>query len=162
TREAALVLAVVNHPALLDGLAEAFAELDLSTRELDRLRRAALDAYAHGAADAVAMTAALDAAGCAAALEQAAAALLPGDWWVGGDANLVDVDVAWRHASALHVKVRALHKELRSAEQDFGRDFTDDNFRRIVEIQRQLSAVEGSEAAIENFGGASGRVVKAM
>ncbi|GLK78420.1 DNA primase [Methylopila turkensis] len=161
-REVALLLAPINHPSLLESLAEAFAELDLSTRDLDRLRRAALDAYAHGASDRDEMREALRAADCGALLDRADAALLSSNWWVGEGADPVDAAVAWRHAAALHNKVRALHKELRSAEQDFGRDFTDDNFRRIVEIQRQLSAAEGSEASIENFGGASGRSVRAM
>jgi DNA primase len=162
-REVALVLAMVNHPALLDELAEPFAELDLSTRDLDRLRRATLDAYARGAADRDAMRAAL--AGSpehAAVLQRADAALLASNWWVDVAADPVDAAVAWRHAAALHMKVRALHRELRSAEQDFGREFTDDNFRRIVEIQRQLSTADGAEASIDGFGGASGRIVRPM
>ena len=161
-REVALVLAVVNHPQMLGDLAEPFAELDLSTRDLDRLRRAALDAYARGAITREAMRDALSATDGGALLARADAALLASNWWVGPDADPRDAETAWRHAAALHIKVRALHRELRSAEQDFGRDFTDDNFRRIVEIQRQLSAAEGSEASIENFGGASGRTVRSM
>ena len=162
SREVALVLAVINHPALLDQLAEAFAELELATRELDRLRRATLEAYSAGAADRDAVRAAIEAAGESVALERVDAAAQSGDWWVGPHADPADVAMAWRHASALHIKVRALNTELRIAEQDFGRDFTDGNFRRIVEIQRQLATVEGSEASLENFGGASGRVVRPM
>jgi DNA primase len=161
-REVALTLALINHPVLLDELAEAFAELEITTRELDRLRRAALDAYAAGAQDRQAMRAALEAGAETAALARAEAALLAGDWWVGPAADPADVSMAWRHAAALHVKVRALHTELRAAEQDFGRDFTDGNFRRIVEIQRQLATAEGAEASIEGFGGASGRTVRPM
>lgn len=161
-REVALVLAVINHPGLLDDLAEAFAELDLTSRDLDRLRRGALDAYACGAHDAASMRAALEAAELWEVMERAAGVLVTGNWWVGVDADRADAAVAWRHASALHNKVRALHRELRSAEHDFGREFTDDNFRRIVDIQRQLAAAEGSEASIENFGGASGRSIRPM
>ncbi|PZQ15758.1 MAG: DNA primase [Ancylobacter novellus] len=163
-REVALVLAVVNHPTLLDELAEAFAELELATRELDRLRRAALEAYAGGASDRDSVRAAILDGAERAALERAEAALQAGarDWWVGEDADPADVSVAWRHASALHIKVRALNTELRAAELDFGRDFTDGNFLRIVEIQRQLATAEGAEASIEGFGGASGRAVRAM
>jgi DNA primase len=161
-REAALTLALVNHPALLDELAEAFAELDLTTRDLDRLRRAVLDAYAAGATDRDALRARLAAGEDASALSRAEGALLAGDWWVGPGADPADVSMAWRHAAALHVKVRALNTELRAAEQDFGRDFTDGNFRRIVEIQRQLATAEGAEASIEGFGGASGRTIRPM
>ena len=85
---------------------------------------------------------------------------IQGDWWAGPEADTRDAGVGWRHACALHYKVRALHTELRAAEQDFGQDFTDGNFRRIVEIQRQLATTEGAEAAIEGFGGASGRTVR--
>ncbi|MFJ5486421.1 hypothetical protein ACIKTA_01680 [Hansschlegelia beijingensis] len=156
------MLAIANHPALLDHLAEAFAELELTSRELAKLRTAVLDAYAHGALERAAIVLELDAAGLAPLLERARAALLPGDWWVGDEADPADVGLAWRHAAALHNKVRALHRELREAEQEFGREFTDTNFRRIVEIQRQLSTAEGSEASIDGFGGASGRAVRPM
>lgn len=163
-REVALVIAIVNHPTLLDELAESFAELELGTRELDRLRRAALDAYASGASDRDSVRAAILAGDERSALERAEAALQAGarDWWVGEGADPADVSVAWRHASALHIKVRALNTELREAELDFGRDFTDGNFLRIVEIQRQLATAEGAEASIEGFGGASGRSVRPM
>ncbi|GLK67391.1 DNA primase [Hansschlegelia plantiphila] len=161
-REVALALAVANHPTLLDELAEMFAELEFSSRDLDKLRRAILDSYAHGAHDRDAMRADLAAAGLDALVDRAQGALLSSEWWVSVDADPADAAVAWRHASALHIKVRALHRELRAAEQEFGRDFTDDNFRRIVEIQRQLSTAEGSEASIDGFGGASGRVVRPM
>lgn len=159
-REVALVVAMIEHPELLDELAEAFAELEFGARELDRLRRAALDAYATGASDGPAMRAAIAAAGEGAALERVDAARLAGDWWAGPEADPRDASMGWRHACALHYKVRALNTELRAAEQDFGRDFTDGNFRRIVEIQRQLATTEGAEAAIEGFGGASGRTVR--
>ncbi|WP_020177761.1 DNA primase [Methylopila sp. M107] len=160
TREVALALAMVDHPELLDELAEAFAELEFASRELDRLRRAILDAYAAGASDGPAMRAVLVAGAERAGLERADAARLAGDWWAGPEADIRDASMGWRHACALHYKVRALHTELRTAEQDFGRDFTDGNFRRIVEIQRQLATTEGAEAAIEGFGGASGRTVR--
>lgn len=161
-REVALALAIVNHPQLLDDLAETFAELEFSSRELDRLRRATLDSYAAGAADRDAVRAALVAGVDAAVLERAEAAWLPAAWWVGPDADPADALLGWRHAFALHNKVRALNTELRTAELDFGRDFTDGNFRRIVEIQRQLATTEGAEASIEGFGGASGRAVRPM
>jgi len=162
SREVALVLAIANHPALLDQLAEAFAELELTSRELAKLRTSVLDAYAHGALEREAIVVELEAAGLGPLLERARSALLPGDWWVGDEADPADVGLAWRHAAALHNKVRALHRELREAEQEFGREFTDANFRRIVEIQRQLSTAEGSEASIDGFGGASGRAVRPM
>lgn len=163
-REVALVIAMVNHPTLLDELAEGFAELELGTRELDRLRRALLEAYASGASDRDAVRAAILEGDERGALERAEAALQAGarDWWVGEEADPADVSVAWRHASALHIKVRALNTELREAELDFGREFTDGNFLRIVEIQRQLATAEGAEASIEGFGGASGRTVRPM
>ena len=161
-REVALTLAMVNHPILLDELAEAFVEIEMTSRELDRLRRATLDAYAAGAGAGVAVRDLLAAGPERDALDRAEAALLAGDWWVRSDADPADVSMAWRHACALHIKVRALNTELRAAELDFGREFTDGNFRRIVEIQRQLATAEGAEASIEGFGGASGRTVRPM
>jgi DNA primase len=161
-REVALVMVIANHPILLDELAEAFAELEFSSRDLDRLRRAMLDAYAHGAHERDAMRAELEQSGCGPLAERARIALPSSEWWAAPESDVADAAVAWRHVSALHIKVRALHRELREAEQEFGRDFTDENFRRIVEIQRQLATAEGAEASIEGFGGASGRAVRPM
>jgi len=141
-----------------------FIQDEFGARELDRLRRAVLEAYVGGASDRDAVRAAILDGEERSALERAEAAIAAGarDWWVGEDADPADVSMAWRHACALHIKVRALNTELREAELDFGRDFTEGNFLRIVEIQRQMATAEGAEASIEGFGGASGRTVRPM
>jgi DNA primase len=84
------------------------------------------------------------------------------EWWTDAGTAVTDAETGFRHALALHVKVSALHNELRSAEAALGQEPSEDNFRRVVEVQRGLRAVEGSEAAIEGFGGASGRPARSL
>ena len=50
-REAALLVALIRHPHLLDRHAETLSEVELTAPELDRLRFAALDAASHGEAE---------------------------------------------------------------------------------------------------------------
>ena len=66
------------------------------------------------------------------------------------------------HSLALHQKAHALHKELRAAEAALRQDTTEENFSHLVDIQNQLSKVEGTEAAIEGFGAASGRPARSL
>ena len=62
-----------------------------------------------------------------------------------------------KQALSLHRRARALHKELQLAELALGKDFTEANLGRLKDIQTQLSALGGIEAAMEGFGAQSGR-----
>jgi len=157
-REAALVVALLNHPQLIDRHAEDFAHLELTSPDLDALRCAALNAAGHGeAASAEELSGALARAGLSGQLARAQAALPPGVWWALLSADDVDAETGFRHTVALHRKAHALHSELRAAELALGQDATEENFSRLVDIQKQLTSVEGTEASIEGFGAASGR-----
>ncbi len=162
-REAALLIALIRHPRLLDRHAETLSELELTSPELDRLRRVAIDAAAHDEAqNAEMMEGAVARAGLSASLARAEAALTPGLWWAATSADDLDAETGFLHSLALHQKAHALHKELRAAEAALGQDTTEENFSHLVDIQNQLSKVEGTEAAIEGFGAASGRPARSL
>ncbi|MGH6853373.1 MAG: DNA primase, partial [Methylocella sp.] len=58
---------------------------------------------------------------------------------------------------SLHRRAWALHRELQLAELALGKDSSEANLGRLKDIQAQLSALEGIEAAVEGFGALSGR-----
>jgi DNA primase len=62
-----------------------------------------------------------------------------------------------KQALALHHRTRALHKELQLAELALVKDTSEANLGRLKDIQAQLSALGGIEAAREDFGAHSGR-----
>jgi len=160
TREALLLVAVVNHPWLLDTHAEELAELEFRHPDADRLRRAVLDA-AHDVADTAAMREVLGTRGFGGILARVEAALThPSDWPARGGAAPGDVAAWWTHVVTLHRKTRTLNKELKDAEQALGAELSEENLMWLRDVQERLSALEGTEALIEGFGAASGRPVR--
>lgn len=78
-------------------------------------------------------------------------------WPALPDAALDDAREAFFQALSLHRQSRALDRELKAAEAALAQETTEENFRRLVDIQAQLHATQAIEALIEGFGGASGR-----
>ena len=163
-REAFILLIVVNHPSLAAAHAEDLAELELESPDLARLRDVVLHAVAEGGAAADDLRGALAQAGSTALLTALEAATPP-NWCAAPAASPLDAAAALRQALALHRRARALHREMRAAEaalaaDDHADEQTDEKertFARLRDIQAQLSALEGAEAAIEGFGEPSGR-----
>jgi DNA primase len=62
-----------------------------------------------------------------------------------------------KQALSLHRRAEALHKELQLAELALVMDCSEANLGRLKDIQAQLSALGGIEAAREGFGAQSGR-----
>jgi len=153
-REALLVAMIVNHPHLLQEEAESFAALELSSRELDRLRREILDIAAHQAvADAAALDVRLREAGFAALLDRLAAVARRGrHGFASAGASRRDTLTGWRHTAALHRKSSTLHKELRAAERALAEEGSEESLARLKDIQAQIEGLDGREALIEGFG----------
>jgi DNA primase len=158
-REALILMTVLNHPWLLEQHAEDFSDLEFRHADADRLRRAIFDAAADlPSADAASMRAAVEARGCADLLAAVAAALThPSDWPAREEAAEDDVARWWDHVVTLHRKQMTLHRELRDAERALGEEPSDDHLRWLQDVQSRLSALEGAEALIEDFGVSSGR-----
>jgi DNA primase len=158
-REALILLAVINHPWLLDTHAEELAVLEFRHQDGDRLRAAIMDAAAtehpHNPAS---MRAAIGARGQAALLARVEHSIThPSDWPAREDTAREDVTLWWTHVVGLHRKSRTLHRELKDAEVALGGEPSEENLIWLRDIQERLAALEGAEASIEGFGASSGR-----
>jgi DNA primase len=159
-REATIIVALVNHPALID---ENFAHvefLDLANSDLLKLHAAILDAMAHDAADERgAVIATIERAGCGGIWERAVELIKRARQWPALEtAALDDARDAFNQALHLQRSARTLHRELKQAQAALDADPSDENFRHLVEIQAQFNDVQATEALIEGFGVSSGRV----
>jgi DNA primase len=156
-REALILLAVINHPWLLDQHAEEFAELDLLHPDANRLRQAILDAGAHREVEGNLRTliAERELGPVVARIEAALTHL--SDWPARPGAATEDVGQWWRHVLTLHHKNRTLNRELKEAERALGEEPSERNFAWLLDVQGRLAAIEGTEASIEGFGALSGR-----
>jgi len=163
-REALILLAVVNHPWLLDTHAEEFAELEFLHSDADQLRRALLDAsHDHGQPAAAAPRAAIAARGLTSVLDRLEAAIThTSDWPARAGAASDDVTHWWTHVVTLHRKKRTLNRELKDAERALGEQPTDANLSWLRDVQVRISALDGSEALIEGFGVMSGRSARGV
>ncbi len=164
SRDALILLAVMNHPWLLADHAEELAELELAHRDADSLRRALLDAAAAGSVgDSETLAQRLEQAGCGPALASIKRAIThASDWGVRADAAAEDVLTLWHQIVSLHRKKRTLSKELKEAERALGTEPTDANFAWLKDVQQRLANLDGTEALIEGFGAPSGRPARSM
>jgi DNA primase len=163
-REALILLAVLNHPWLLDSHAEEFAELELLHRDADQLRRAILDAaVGHAAVEAEELRAAVAGRGLGPLLARLGSTIThTADWPAQAGAASEDVAQWWTHVVTLHRKARTLNKELKEAERALGEEPSEANLAWLRDVQGRLSALGGTEALIDGFGALSGRPVRAL
>jgi DNA primase len=160
-REATLLLATINHPDLADRHCELFGAVEFGSAVLDALRQLVLHEAAEGNADPAAIRQAIEARGHGPLLARLDASVRARrEWWAEAGAAAEDAETGFRHTLALHVKARALHNELRTAQTALAREPTDEHLSRVVEVKRSLDAVEGYEAAIEGFGAATRRAAQ--
>ncbi|MDI6027081.1 DNA primase [Corticibacterium sp. UT-5YL-CI-8] len=161
-REATIVVALVNHPALVDENFEHVEFLDLANADLRRLHAALLDALAHGEHSREQVLAAIDRAGLSEIWERAMSLMRKArEWTALEDAAIEDARDAFAQSLHLHRSARTLHKELKQAETALATDPTDENYRHLIEIQAQFRDVQATEALIEGFGVSSGRAGRA-
>lgn len=158
-RETVLVVALCNHPRLIDENFEAVETLDVVHPDLRRLHAALIDALAHGVAhERHAVADALDRAGLAETWQRALELVRRARQWPAlEDAAIEDARDAFAQALHLHHSARTLHRELKAAEAALAAEPTDENYRHLVEIQAQFRDMQATEALIEGFGVSSGR-----
>ena len=159
-RETAIVVAIINHPQLLDQHFDTVERIELSHLELRRLRDVAVDVAAHAAhPDRAAMLAAIGARGLAASWDKAEGLMRRARQWTAlAEAAPEDAGEAFLQTLHLHRSAGFLHKELRAAETALANDPTDENYRHLVDIQAQLRDAQATEALIDGFGVLSGKV----
>jgi DNA primase len=162
TREALILLAVINHPWLLEIHAEDLAAMEFRHPDGDRLRRAVLDASAgHVPLTPANVRAAISARDLGTVLARVEGSIThPSDWPAREGAAEEDVNLWWTHVVSLHHKSRTLHKELKDAELALGDAPSEENLAWLRDVQVRLAALDGAEALIDGFGGASGRPVR--
>ncbi len=162
-REATIIVALINHPALIDENFEHVEFLDLANSDLMRLHAAILDAMAHDMADdRHAVIATIERAGCGDIWERAVGLIRRARQWPALEtAALEDARDAFNQAMHLQRSARTLHKELKQAESALATDPTDENYRHLIEIQAQFRDVQATEALVEGFGVTSGQAGRA-
>jgi len=158
-RERAILMAIVNHPRLLDDFAEVFAELEFSGAELDRLKREIIDIAALEASlDAATLRDHLHRKGFGPLLDRTDSQFQRlREWFVLPEAAANDVRTGFRQMVALHRKAVTLAKDLRLAEAALAEHPTDENLKVLNEIRDQVRSAAGEEALIDGFGEESGR-----
>jgi len=161
SREALILLAVINHPWLLETHAEDLAALEFRHMDGDRLRRAILEATSGHALTPTELRAAIAGRDLGAVLARVEMSIThPSDWPAREGAAQEDVSLWWTHVVSLHRKSRTLHKELKDAELALGTEPSEENLARLRDVQAQLAGLEGAEALVDGFGAPSGRPVR--
>ena len=162
-RETVLVLSILHHPTLGLEFFDAFSALAVEHPVLRAVHGALVDALAaaeeppaaeelrerleeRGLGDAVAR--------CDAQVRGARV------WQVLADAAYEDARDGWLQAVRQHERSRELRRELALAEAAVVEDATQENYERMMRITREIADESGSEALIESFGLASGRIVR--
>lgn len=163
-REAAIILSLVNHPALVEDKFETLAALDFETATAQKVLGEVMGLVVrHHDISTEDLRAALGVRGHGAALERMAQTLSrQGVWQIGADIALVDAETGLSHALALHNKKVQLNRELKAAEAALGEDPSDETFERLRDIKNQITTVDGTEALIEGFGSLSGRATRSF
>ncbi|MGO9238073.1 MAG: DNA primase [Methylocella sp.] len=166
-REGLILLLLLNHPGLIGKHVEDLAEIEFSNAEVGTLRDALIAFSVSPAAAAPLDSTSPDAASLRAATEGQgfgpilhkldAMAAHASHWYVKAGAAEADAEEVLKQALSLHHRARALHKELQLAELALGKDSSEVNLGRLKDIQAQLSALGGIEAAVDGFGVQSGR-----
>lgn len=158
-REATLIVAIVNHPALVDEFFEHVEFLDLGNGDLRKLHSVLLDTLAHNTqAGREALVGAFGLAGLGEVWERAVALVKRTRQWPAlAEAAEEDARDAFAQALHLHLSTRVLHRELKAAETALAADPSDENYRHLVEVQMQMRDAQSADALIEGFGVPSGR-----
>jgi len=169
-REALILLSLINHPWLLHDHVEEVAALDLAHPDAQRLRQAIISAFSadHHHVDDIEqqsekLRADLASAGFSEFLQRLERAITTSAvWGAQSGAAIDDVLATWKQLIALHRQWNSLLRELKDAERALADDANDHNFGWLCDVRQRLAAVDGTEALIEGFGEASGRLKKSM
>lgn len=162
-REAALIVALASHPALAEEWFDTVEKLDFDHEGMRAIHSVLMDAAAHHyMQEPDRIAAALDDAGLSPVWERAMALVKGARLWSAlPGAAIEDAREAFGQALHLQLSARTLHKELKAAETALAGELTEENHRRLVDIQAQLRAMQAAEALIDGFGILSGRAGKA-
>ncbi|MEE8084425.1 MAG: DNA primase [Alphaproteobacteria bacterium] len=153
-RERVLVTTVLNHPDLLDDIAEEFTGAEIGSHELNSLRQAILDAaVAREGLDAEILARELATLGFGRLVEG-----LVGprgrvlDWFARPDAARDDALTGFRHALELHHRFGVGKAELDACESTFAADPTEENWARLQAVKSELQTALAHEGRLDDYG----------
>jgi DNA primase len=157
-REVFIAALILGHPALIEWHAEDLAHIEFESADVALLRDGFISALASHPQDHEALAVALDGGGHGERRRKimAAAERVP-HWCLKPETADQDADQELRQALALHRRAGSLHRDLRIAEEAFGREDSERNFSLLQDARARLSDFEGTEASLEGFGDLSGR-----
>ena len=162
-REGLILLILMNHPEVLAERVDEIAELDFASPEAAALRDALVRWQEAGGDENQLLADFMEESGLSAAAGRlsgmAAHATL---WSVRPEAAPADAAESLRQALVLHRRARALNRELREVEARLADNPNERDAARLRDIQTQLSALDGAEAALEGFGALSGRPSRSL
>ena len=144
-REALLLMAVINHPWLIDDHSEDLAALELTSTALSRLRNAILSAQAgDNSLDSPSLRSHLSELGLDKVVDLVERSVTHKcDKFAEPQSERAEVEVGWRHALALHDRQVGLKRSLEAAEKAWHEDRSEEAFARICEIQSLLGQFTG-------------------
>jgi DNA primase len=180
-REALILQTALNHPWLMHDRLEELAEIEFRHADTGKLKAALIDVVAHysaaeahavgepgshvfgrdGAADRTELLAELGRRGFADLISRIERTITTMSvWGAQPQAAPADVLLTWTQLVALHRQWQTLTRELKEAELALGGDNTEANYARLRDVKARLASIDGTEALIEGFGGASGRLAR--
>lgn len=165
-REAALVVGIIHHPAILATWFDDFANLPMASPLARKVHGAIIDFAAQWEGEqpwpsASALRDHLEAAGHGPVLAQMDQLLTANRIWQAlPQAAFEDALDGWRQAHLLHLRSHTLFTELKAAERALASEDSEQNLSRLIELRNEIEKEAGTEALIEGFGLSSGRPSK--
>jgi DNA primase len=163
-REVVILSLALSHPALIESYCEELAATEFVGAGVSALRDALIAAPADALASSAALAEWLKGVGRGADRERilGLAAKMPNWWCIRPEAAPQDADLVLRQSLALHRRAGALHRDLKLAERLLATEPNELNFARLLDIKANLADLADAEAAVDGFGGGSGRVSSAV
>lgn len=162
-RDGLILLILMNHPELLSAHVDEVAALDFAAADARAMRDAMVRWTEGGGGDRLELGGALADAGLGSLAERLAGMVAHATLWsVRPEAASPDAAESLRQALVLHRRAWALNRELREVEARLAENPSEQDSARLRDIQTQLSALDGAEAALEGFGSLSGRAARTL
>ena len=162
-REGLILLILMNHPEVLAERVDEIAELDFASPEATALRDALVRWREAGGEETQLLADFIEENGLSAAAGRLSGMVAHATLWsVRPEAAPADAAESLRQALVLHRRARALNRELREVEARLADNPNERDAARLRDIQTQLSALDGAEAALEGFGALSGRPSRSL
>ena len=146
-REALILKAILNHPALIDDHAEALAELPFTSKALSGLRDQILSLQAMtNSLDTMTLRSQLSKSGVSKVVDLVERTITHrSDRFAEPEASATEAEAGFRHILALHQRQDGLERMLKAAEEAWCRDCTEESQTRLLEIKRQIAQLSAME-----------------